>query len=102
MIFSKKGELAIRPIFAPKVDIEVGTGFARATARTRVILADLAFAYEYNGRIYEPGKAKVILPGAAALAPWAKQEYEIMAETLPHEIKTFVVCPESAVLGFQE
>lgn len=96
MIFSKKGELAIKPIHSSKVEIDPGTGFARAKARTKVIYADLMFAYEYNGKIFEPGKAKIILPGEASLKPWAKKEYETLSG------ESFVICPESDVVGFAE
>ena len=102
MIFSKKGELAIEPVFASKVEVDASSGFARATARSRVIVANLAFAYEYNGRVYEPGKAKVILPGSAAMQPWAKQEYEMVVDESTAQLRTFVICPEAIVLGFKE
>lgn len=99
MVFSKKGELAIEPVFASKIEVDAGTGFARATARSKVIYAKLVFSYEYNGRIYEGGKAQVILPGEAAHQAWAKKEYELDTGS---GRKPFVVCPETVVLGFDE
>jgi hypothetical protein len=99
MIFSKKGELAIEPVFASKVEIDAGIGFSRATARSKVIYAKLVFSYEYNGKIFEGGKAHVILPGEAAHAAWAKKEYELDGVV---NKRSFVICPESIVLGFDD
>ena len=101
MIFSKRGELAISPVSASKIEIDPGTGFARAKVRTQVVLADLVFSYEYNGKTYEGGKSKVILRGSAPMSAWAKQIYE-MPDYFANKTQTFVLCPESEVVGFVE
>ncbi len=99
MIFSKKGELAIEPVFASKVEVDAGTGFARAVARTKVLYAKLVFSYEYNGKVFEAGKARVILPGESAHMAWAKKEYELDGVV---NQRPFVICPESVILGLEE
>ena len=100
MILSKKGELAIEPVYASKIEVEATTGFARASARSKVILARLVFSYDLNGKILEGGKAIAILPGESALQAWAKKEYE--TDIAGVSSRTFVLCPESIVIGFME
>lgn len=102
MVFSKKGELAITPVTASKIEIDPGTGFARAKNRTQVVMANLVFSYEYNNRIYKGGSAKVILKGSAPLAAWAKQVYEFSETPGITDSQSFVLCPESEVIGFIE
>ena len=98
MTLSTKGLIAIEPVYAPKVEIDPGKGFARAKSRTTVVISRLVFSYVYEGRLFEAGKSAVMLDGEAIMQAWAKKE----RETNELDPKPFVMCPESAVLAFVE
>lgn len=90
IIGTKKGELALKPFEAKKVDVELNGGIARAVARVEVIEAELVMDYTLDGVQLQAGD-KALLKGEAA---FQKLNLYKHGETL------FVLCPEAYVFGY--
>lgn len=97
MMQARKGQLAVK---APQfIKLEAKThgdaAFATIANKTDLILVDLVLDYDLDGSHLHAGVDQVILQGDCGLQIWAKKSYNIAG-------KEFVLCPESAVLGFSK
>jgi hypothetical protein len=89
---TKKGELALKPFEAKKVDVELTGGIARAVARVEVIEAELMMDYILDGVQLKAGD-KALLKGEAAFQKLSLYRYgDVM----------FVLCPEAYVFGYRK
>jgi hypothetical protein len=93
--FSKTGVLAIKQPQFKKIESTMKGGLAVASQRTEMISVPLVMGYKIDGRELHPGRHEVILRGDSGLAQWSKQIFILNGEE-------FVLCPESAVIGFVE
>lgn len=94
MLGTKKGEIAIEQPTFTKIEADVQGGIARIAQRAAVIEAKLVMSYMINDVWLHPGD-KVIIRADSGLQPWAKNLFVLGG-------LSFVLCPESAIIGYRK
>jgi hypothetical protein len=97
MSFStKKGQLAIKQPDFTKIEAQVKGGIALISQRINLIEVPLLMDYELDGTKLKAKETMIILRGDAGVQPWAKQVFSLVSSE-----ESFVLCPESQVIGFR-
>ena len=93
---TKKGQLAIKQPEFKKIEANLKGGIAVISQRSMLIELSLVMDYELDGVKLLAPDTTILLRADAGLQPWAKQVFSIDGYD-----ESFVLCPESQVLGYR-